>query len=128
MEAQQDKRSNLTVDPTAGMVPVSKSSDVKNQESLPVERQAMKPWSWFLIIFASILTWFDAWTKGGDPSDLGGAFAQSLVYISFFGGIAYLVKGRRKNRDWNSFARWYFWSTIILLSLMHNTQRFQSGR
>jgi len=33
--------------------------------------------------------------------------------------IAYVLRGRKKKRDWNSFARWFFWLALILTSLRY---------
>jgi hypothetical protein len=74
----------------------------------------VKPLSWVGIGFVTVLAVFAQWVIG-NPYDIGGAFGRSLAVplIAFL--IAYLVRGRKKN--WDSFARWYFWLVLGLMVL-----------
>jgi hypothetical protein len=97
---------------------------MENQESQPLGSEAVRPLSWFILAFASLFCLLEAWaTNRGNPI---GALAGGLTYILIFAGIAYAVRGRRRKRNWNSFARWYFWLTIIVLSLMFNARSFNA--
>jgi uncharacterized membrane protein len=42
--------------------------------------------------------------------------AVELLLISFL--VAYLVRGRKSKRNWDSFALWYFWLALILLIIV----------
>jgi hypothetical protein len=72
----------------------------------------VKAISWFLIAFVTILAGFAAWVRG-NPYDIGGAMGRAIgaLLIPFL--IAYLVRGRKRN--WDSFARWYFWLALLAI-------------
>jgi len=78
----------------------------------PARAESMKPWSWFLIIFVTMLVGLSQWARH-NPYDIGGTTAATVGTLLIPLGIAYLVRGRRSKRDWNSFARWYFWLALI---------------
>lgn len=70
-------------------------------------------WPRFLMVFAALFVSLDSWTQG-NLSDIGGTLARSLVLVTVPFSIAYLARGRKSRRDWNSFARWFFWLALIL--------------
>lgn len=72
----------------------------------------MKPWSKFLIVFAASFVTLASWAEG-NPVDIGGTLARSTVVLLIPFLIAYAARGRRAKRDWNSFARWFFWLALI---------------
>ena len=76
----------------------------------------MKAWSWFLISFITILPVFVGWTRG-NPYDIGGALARELPKLLIAFVIAYLIRGRKNKRNWDSFAQWYFWLALGLMVL-----------
>lgn len=76
----------------------------------------MKTLSWVAIGLATALVGFAAWVRG-NPYDIGGAmgWAIGVLLIPFL--IAYLIRGRKRKRNWDSFARWYFWLALLALAL-----------
>jgi hypothetical protein len=96
----------------------------------PIESAQIRAWSKFLILFASLWNWLAAWTttERGAPLLSAEVFGAWLVYVLIFLGIAYAIKGRRKMRDWNSFARWYFWLSLIITCLAYNAARYEANR
>jgi hypothetical protein len=78
-------------------------------------------WSYALIAFATLWNWGVAWamSKGElllSPFVLGRAFAYVVICLV----IAYIARGTGKRRSWQSFARWYFWCSLILTSLIYS--------
>ena len=75
----------------------------------------VKVMSWALIggvtVLAGLLAWVRSQTIGGT---VGGAL--ELLLIPFL--VAYLVRGRKSKRNWNSFALWYFWLALSLLIIV----------
>jgi hypothetical protein len=78
--------------------------------------QPMGLLSWFMVGIVTLLAGFAQWVRG-DPSDIGGAIGRTLGTLIIPLAIAYLARGRRGNRNWNSFARWYFWLALILSAI-----------
>jgi uncharacterized membrane protein len=76
----------------------------------------VKAWSWFLIGFATVLVGFAEWVRG-NPYDIGGALGRMIGVLLIPLAVAYIVRGRRSKRNWDSFARWYFWLALILGAL-----------
>ena len=76
----------------------------------------MKVFSWFLIGFVTVLAGFAAWVRG-NPYDIGGAVGRVLPVLLFALLVAYVAKGRKGKRNWDSFARWYFWLALGLMVL-----------
>jgi hypothetical protein len=74
----------------------------------------MKAWSWVLVGFVTILVGFASWVRG-NPYDIGGAVGRAIAVLLMAFLVAYLVRGRKRN--WDSFARWYFWLALGLLIL-----------
>jgi hypothetical protein len=74
----------------------------------------VKPLSWAAVGLVTVLAMFAQWVTG-NPYDIGGAFGRSLAVLLIAFLIAYLVRGRKRN--WDSFARWYFWLVLGLLVL-----------
>ncbi|MGH9710116.1 MAG: hypothetical protein ACRD37_06185, partial [Candidatus Acidiferrales bacterium] len=81
--------------------------------SRPNKGEKIKPWSRFLMVFVALLFSLVGWTQGS-PRDIGGALARTTGMLLFPFLIAYAVRGRKNKRDWNSFARWFFWLALIL--------------
>ena len=77
----------------------------------------MEVGSWIAIVFVTILSILVAWAFG-TPYDIGGAIAKGLVSLLIPFAIAYLVRGRKKN--WDSFARWFFWLALLFICLANN--------
>jgi uncharacterized membrane protein len=73
----------------------------------------MKPLSWFLIGFVTILAGLAHWVRA-NPYDIGGAVARTVPTLLTAFAIAYVVRGRKSKRNWESFARWYFWLALVL--------------
>lgn len=93
----------------------------------PQRAEPMEPWSWFLITFAILWCWLVAWVSGPgrysllDPYVIGRAVGMPLLPFL----IAYVLRGRKKKRNWNSFARWFFWLALILAALQYNVRSGQ---
>ncbi len=87
-------------------------------------------WPKFLILFASLWNWLAAWitTERSAPLISVEVFGAGLAYILVFLGIAYAIKGRKKTRDWTSFARWYFCLSLIVTCLAYNASRYEANR
>ncbi|MGH9793493.1 MAG: hypothetical protein ACRD5G_01860 [Candidatus Acidiferrales bacterium] len=79
----------------------------------------MTPWSWVLVAFAIVWCWLAAWASTPGRRSLVDAYiiggAVGAAFFPFL--IAYVVRGRKKKRDWNSFARWFFWLALIIPAL-----------
>jgi hypothetical protein len=75
----------------------------------------VKALSWILIGLVTVLTGLAEWVNR--PGDVAGALAEAvgLLLIAFV--VAYLIWGRRRKRNWDSFARWYFWLALGLVIL-----------
>ena len=80
--------------------------------ALQMKTEPMRPWSWILIAFITLLAVFSAWV-GRNPYDVGGTLGYAVGTLLVVFVVAYLIRGRQ--RDWNSFARWYFCLGLILL-------------
>jgi len=73
----------------------------------------MKPLSWFLVGFVTVLAGLAQWVRG-NPYDIGGAVARAIPALLIAFVVAYLARGRKSKRNWESFARWYFWLALVL--------------
>jgi hypothetical protein len=51
----------------------------------------------------------------GDVGFIGAAIFYAVIAF----GVAYAAKGRKKVRDWNAVAQWFFWAALILAGLSH---------
>src|SRR5438876_5603032 len=71
----------------------------------------VKASSWALIGVVTVLAGSLAWVRS---QSIGGTVggALELLLIPFL--VAYLVRGRKSKRNWNSFALWYFWLALSL--------------
>jgi len=76
----------------------------------------VKASSWLLIGIVTVLAGFAAWVRG-NPYDIGGAVGRAIPALLIAFLVAYLFRGRKRKRNWDSFARWYFWLALGLLIL-----------
>ena len=80
----------------------------------PEQAQPMKPFGWFIIAFAILFCWLGV---GASYPDVLGKAMGMMGAMLFPFLIAYVLRGRKKKRNWNSFARWFFWLALILPAL-----------
>src|SRR5437867_1034859 len=69
--------------------------------------------------FLLSLTWPLSLASDGIPETLGrltGALTWPLL-------LAYCFRGRKRTRDWNSFARWFFWLCLLIPTLFWNMRQ-----
>ncbi len=52
-------------------------------------------------------------TPAAFRGDVGGIFGGALFYALAAFGISYVARGRKKLRDWNAVAQWFFWAALI---------------
>jgi hypothetical protein len=51
-----------------------------------------------------------------------GWIAAGIVYALAAFGFAYAVRGRKKVRNWNAVAQWFFWISLILPGLIYSAR------
>ncbi len=54
-------------------------------------------------------------------NDIGGILGGAIGIALIACGVAYAARGRKKVRNWNAFAQWFFWVTLILPALVYST-------
>ncbi|MCX6641590.1 MAG: hypothetical protein NTW14_14080 [bacterium] len=81
----------------------------------PTNQKKLRKWGIFQLIFGFVWTSISAigFSHGKDAASLLGAFTGLLFWPAC---IAYLFYGRKNRRDWNKFARLFFWSCILNLA------------
>ena len=93
-------------------IPQQTSNESIKQTSDDNAALTISKWSWVLIVFSILLAWVAS--LGYDAGGRIG-YAIGTLLIPFF--IAYAVRGRASVRNWNSFARWFFWLTLAAIWL-----------
>jgi hypothetical protein len=90
--------------------------ELNTADSGQAHAKPISKWSWVLIGFTTLLAAFSSWVQG-NPYDIGGALGRTVGTLLIPFAVAYVFRGMKGRRDWNSFARWYFWLGLAALML-----------
>lgn len=79
------------------------------------QQRRFKAWSVYLLVVGVLMCFSIGWLRGAGPREN----SQQIIALLFWPLlISYLLHGRSKRRDWNKFARWFFWLCLFNPALL----------
>ena len=78
----------------------------------------MSKWDKFRIVFGCVWCFLIGLSADG-PANIAGALGYAVGLLIVIVPIVWLIRGRKKPRDWDSITAWFFWLALILPSLTY---------